>query len=470
MKEYLPAINSSPIIEKLSSPVTPEELYGHYAHLENTSLLNSSLETDAGRYSFIGLDPFLVLTGKNNKLRLRFEEHELTLKNSPFDCLSSLISTYNTKNATPLPFTAGGIGYFSYDLKNTIEHLPQQTKDDLLLPDIYFVLYRTLLIWDNLNPGEFYISVLDIKSNSYKKPVEIIKEIKKTIKSSSLDTLPKPKRKGHRPLLKSNFTKNSYIKSVKKVIDYIRAGDIYQACLSQRFKTECSVTPYELYRNLNKINPSPFGAYLNFEEAQIISSSPELFLRMRNNTIETRPMKGTRKRGKNITEDRKLKTILLKSKKDAAELAMIVDVERNDFGKVCIPGSIKVAEHRRIETYPTVFQTISIINGLLGKTINPVDIIKASFPGGSISGCPKIRAMEIIGELEPTQRHVYTGSIGYISFHDTMDLNIAIRTMIMKGKDVYFQAGGGIVSDSDPETEYTETIIKAKALVESLHL
>ncbi len=470
MKEYLPKIASSPIIEKVSISRSPEELFSHYAYLGNTSLLNSSLETDAARYSFIALEPFLILTGKNNKLSLRFEGHELRIKSDPLDCLSSLIGTYRTKNATHFPFTAGCIGYLSYDLKNVIENLPQKAKDDLSLPDIYFVFYRTLLILDKSNPGEFYISILDAGSKTFKKPQETIKKIKETVRSSRPELSQQAAKRRRKPLLESNFTKGSYIKAIEKVIDYIRAGDIYQACLSQRFKTRSHQWPYQLYLNLNRINPSPFSAYLNFEGAKIISSSPELFLRMRGDIIETRPMKGTRRRGHDAKEDKRLKENLSKSKKDAAELAMIVDVERNDFGKVSLPGSIKVTEHRRIETYPTVLQTISVVRGALRNNTSPVDIIRAAFPGGSISGCPKIRAMEIIDELEPTQRHVYTGSIGYISFHDTMDLNVAIRTMTMKGKDVYFQAGGGIVSDSDPQAEYNETIVKARALMESLRL
>ena len=470
MKKYLPKISRAPVIEKVRIDHPPEELFACFADLPDASLLNSSLGTDAGRYSFIGIEPFLVLSGKNNNLRLRFNGHDLTVKGDAFECLDSIIKTYRTDNPSSLPFTAGGIGYFSYDLKDILEKLPQKAKDDLDLPDIYFAFYRALLIHDRLEPDRLYISIIDIDDTGHKKTDRLMKEIKKVVKTSP-EKSPTLSRAGpYKPDFESNFSKPNYIRSVRKVIDYIRAGDIYQVCLSQRFKTEWPLAPYELYLKLNRINPSPFSAYLNFERSRIISSSPELFLRLADNIVETRPMKGTRPRGGNAEEDLALKDNLNKSLKDEAELSMIVDLERNDLGKIAVPGSIEVAEHRRIETYPTVFQTISIIKGKVNNGIDPVDMVKAAFPGGSISGCPKIRAMEIIDELEPTRRGVYTGSIGYISFHGTLDLNIAIRTMIMKGRDVYFQAGGGIVADSDPEAEYEETLDKARAMMDSFKL
>jgi len=468
MEKYLPKIDRSPVIEKISCKYPPEELFAYFAELPDTALLDSSLTTDAGRYSFIGIEPFLVLSGKNDNLHLVSNGHKLSVKNDPFEYLNSIIGTYRVDNPTSLPFIGGGIGYLSYDLKNTIERLERKVKDDLGLPDIYFVFYQAILILDKLDPEELTISVMDIDSRGYKRSGNLIEEIKKIIADAPGRSHAHPANRTYKPRFKSNFSKKNYISSVKRVMEYIRAGDIYQACLSQRFKTEWPFPPYELYRKLNGINPSPFSAYLNFGETRVISSSPELFLRISDNTIETRPMKGTRPRGSTTFEDIALKEHLEKSAKDEAELSMIVDLERNDLGKTSIPGSVEVAEHRRVETYPTVFQTISIVKSRMNSDATLVDVIKAAFPGGSITGCPKIRAMEIIDELEPTARGVYTGSIGYISFHNTMDLNIAIRTMIMKGKDVYFQTGGGIVADSDPEEEYTETLIKARALMESL--
>ncbi len=469
MEKCLPKIGSEPFIEtaELNSP--PEELFRHFENSPEASFLNSSMETDVARFSFIGIEPFLVLTSKGKNINIRFDGHRLRFKGDPFEYLDSVIRTYRMKKLFSLPFTSGGIGYLSYDLKDVLEKLPQKAEDDLLLPDLYFVFYRAILIHDRQDPGRVKISVIGPETAGREEAKKLIDRIKRMISSPLPEGRPpKAGKKNFKPFPESNFTRPGYVKAVKKTIDYIRAGDIYQACLSQRFKTKWPYGAYELYLRLNEINPAPFSAYLNFEGAKIISSSPELFLKVSDRMIETRPMKGTRPRGKNAKEDKKLKDDLKNDPKDASELAMIVDLERNDLGKVAIPGSVKVIQHKRLETYPTVHQTISVVKGEADAGASLIDIVKAAFPGGSITGCPKIRAMEIIDELEPSKRNVYTGAIGYISFHDTMELNIAIRTMIMKGKDVYFQAGGGIVADSDPEAEYQETLHKAQALMTAL--
>ncbi|MGB2601419.1 MAG: aminodeoxychorismate synthase component I [Candidatus Omnitrophota bacterium] len=464
MEKYLPKINRSPVIEKVKLTSSIESVFGCFSELADAAFLNSSLETDAGRYSFIGIDPFLTLRGKGKELQMNFNGHTFLSKEDPFKCLESIIRTYKVDNPTSLPFISGGIGYLSYDLKDAIETLPQKAKDDLKLPDIYFAFYRTLFIHDKKDPGHLYISITTDGSDTsrsiseYKKIIENIPEVHNAFETPESYT----------PELRPEISKTDYMDSVKKVLDYIRAGDIYQVCLSQRFRAGWPFAPYELYRKLNDINPAPFSAYLNFNDGKIISSSPERFLHVADNIIETRPMKGTRPRSAEADKDAALKEQLRTSIKDDAELSMIVDLERNDLGKVSVPGSVEVVEHRRLETYPTVFQTISIVKGTIERDTSMIDVIKASFPGGSITGCPKIRAMKIIDELEPTTRSAYTGSIGYLSFHETMDLNIAIRTMIIKENDVYFQVGGGIVADSDPSEEYEETIHKARAMMESL--
>ncbi len=465
MEKYLPEIKGKPVIEKIGLPCPMEELFGHFADEPEAAFLNSSMETDAGRYSFVGLDPFLSLRGKGRDLELRFNGHKHLLKADPFDCLGSIMDTYRASNPSPLPFTSGGIGYLSYDLKNIVERLPRKAEDDLALPDIYFVFYRTVLAHDNHDPGHLYVCNIDTDTRLGGAMDEFSRKIRGVAPGGHKTRLASA---SCRPKLISNTSREDYIISIKKVLDYIRAGDIYQACLSQRFRSEWTERPYELYLRLNEINPAPFSAFLNYDDFSVISSSPELLLDIRDGVIETRPMKGTRPRGANADEDRSMMERLRTSAKDASELSMIVDLERNDLGKVSVPGSVKVAEHRRMETYPTVFQTISIVKSEKEKDSGLADVIKAVFPGGSISGCPKIRAMEIIDELEPNVRSVYTGSIGYMSFHDTMELNIAIRTMVMKDKNVYFHAGGGIVADSDPETEYEETLHKAKAMIEAL--
>jgi para-aminobenzoate synthetase component 1 len=268
----------------------------------------------------------------------------------------------------------------------------------------------------------------------------------------------------------SNFSPENYLRAVRKVLDYITKGDIYQVNLSQRFSADISDGDnIELYRNLRQIFPTCFSAYLDCGDFKIFSASPERFLKLEDGKVQTRPMKGTRRRGNNSGEDRKLQKELLESIKDQAELLMIVDLERNDLGKVCSYGSVKVRNLRILEPYNTVFQTTALIEAKLHKDKDRIDLIKACFPGGSITGCPKIRAMQIIEELEPTRRGIYTGALGYLSFSGNMDLNILIRTMLLKENKVYFQVGGGIVADSDPLKEYEETLVKANALIQAIN-
>ena len=453
------------LIEKIACPHSPEKVFSSFAGEPDTALLNSSMRTDAGRFSFIGLDPFLVFSTRDDRIRIETGSGVTTERGDPFEALRSVFSKYRVSNDTSLPFTAGGIGYFSYDLKNMIEKLPRKALDKVGMPDIRFVFYRTILIFDAEDPGYVTVSSFDADGTAPRDPEELASSL------SGLNTrysIPNTQKHGTPPPITSNFTKDEYLSAIGKTLEYIKAGDIYQLCLTQRFRTRWETDPYDLYLKLNGINPAPFSAYLNAGEFKIISSSPELFLRRRGDTIETRPMKGTRPRGAAPLDDARIRLELEKSQKDISELLMITDLERNDLGRIAVPGSVEVAEHRRIEAYPTVFQTIAVVRGKLESATDNIDIIKATFPGGSITGCPKIRAMEIIDELEPTARGVYTGAIGYLSFHDTMDLNIAIRTMVAKGKDVYFQAGGGIVSDSEAEAEYEETLVKARALIESL--
>jgi para-aminobenzoate synthetase component I len=258
------------------------------------------------------------------------------------------------------------------------------------------------------------------------------------------------------------------VEAVEKCRQYIIDGDIFEVNLSQRFEAELPIPPYELYSRLRRINPAPFAAYLGFDEATVVSASPERFLRVRGDRVETRPIKGTRPRGKTPEEDGHNAGELVNSVKDRAENIMIVDLERNDLGRVCRYGSVEVTELAILETFPTVFHLTSTVEGNLVEGKNAIDLLKATFPGGSITGAPKVRSMEIIDELEPTRRSVYTGGIGYLGFNGDLDLNIVIRTFIVKGNRAYFQAGGAVVYDSDPESEYVETLDKVRALMAAL--
>jgi para-aminobenzoate synthetase component 1 len=279
----------------------------------------------------------------------------------------------------------------------------------------------------------------------------------------------------------SNFSKEDYLRAVECAKQYINAGDIYQVNLSQRFHTQIEASPYEIYKRLRKINPAPFSSYLRFDNKYVISSSPERFLSLRSTfestgkhsgnivrNIQTKPIKGTRPRYKDENINAKMKNDLLSSEKDDAELAMIVDLERNDLGRVCKYNTVKVTGKKKLEEHPTVYHLVATIEGELHSRYDSVDLLKATFPGGSITGAPKVRAMQIIDELEPTKRSVYTGAMGYLSFNGNIDFNIAIRTFLVRDDHIYFQVGGGIVADSNPEDEYEETLHKARALIDTL--
>jgi len=275
---------------------------------------------------------------------------------------------------------------------------------------------------------------------------------------------------GEGSVIKANFSHEGYLEAVATGREYICAGDIFQVNLSQRFETDLSMAPYELYKRLREINPAPFANYFNFDGVTVVGASPERFLKVRGDWVETRPIKGTKPRGESPEEDRALARSLLKSAKDRAENVMIVDLERNDIGRVCRYGTVRVTELAILETYPTVFHLTSTVVGQLCEGKNRIDLLKATFPGGSITGAPKVRAMEIIDELEPTRRSVYTGSLGYLSFCGDMDLDIVIRTILVKEGRAYFQVGGAIVYDSEPEAEYIETLDKGKAMMQALKL
>ena len=347
------------------------------------------------------------------------------------------------------------MGYFAYDAGLILEDIPSLSLDDLNLPDILLGFYENVIVWDHIEKKAWVI---------YREERE---------KEFLWEALSKEKwisPQGKLGDFKSNFTKEGYMEAIRRAKEYIRQGDIYQVNLSQRFSIKCSYSPLLYFLLLSRINPSFFSAYLNFPPLTVVSCSPERFLYLENNVIQTRPIKGTRPRGRNKEEDEFFKRELEESEKDKAELVMIVDLERNDLGKISKKGTVRVKSLREIEAHPTVFHTVATIEGEVKKELTPLDILRACFPGGSITGAPKIRAMQIIEELEPTRRSVYTGSIGYISFHGRMDFNIAIRTIIFKEGYAYFQVGGGIVADSSPEKEYQETLDKGLGIMRTFEV
>ncbi|MCG8566601.1 MAG: aminodeoxychorismate synthase component I [Desulfobacterales bacterium] len=440
-----------------------EEIAVPFAQSEGTVFLLSGSSLDCARYEILGLMPWMTLKGTGRTQSLTVDGNSRQVEMDPFEFLNGILAHFSLPpEVTDLPLGAGLLGYFSYDLKDSIEKLPITCLDPGL-PEMVLYAHSLILVRDRQAEKTFLC--IPLPTDRASDHVEQIKarffqELEKEVVpgSFSMDS------RGFR----SCYEKAEYMDAVEKIIQYLRAGDIYQANLSQRFETGFEGDPYTLFRNLFKQNPAPFFSYVHAGDHVIVSTSPERFIKQTGSKVETRPIKGTLARGKTPEEDRRNGEILSASKKDDAEITMIVDLMRNDLSRVTKHGSVVVSEHKRLEPYDNVFHLVSIVNGELlpGKT--SVDLIQATFPGGSITGCPKIRAMEIIDELEPFKRHVYTGSIGYVSFHETMDLSIAIRTATIVDRSIFFSVGGGIVYDSNPESEFQETLDKGKTLMDIL--
>ncbi|MFH2105652.1 MAG: aminodeoxychorismate synthase component I [Candidatus Micrarchaeota archaeon] len=404
---------------------------------ENSVLLHSSRNDSKERYSIIAFDPFLVYESKKNE--------------NPFEQLKKLLTEHKaTKRSNNSIFDGIAIGYFGYGSVYFIEQLPRNAIDDLRIPNAKFAFYKDYFIFDHSTNKLILVG----DKNKLNKALE---RKPKQIPNSGKTEKPK-----------SNFTKQDYCKAVEKVKEYIKSGDTFQVNISQRFETETTIDPLFVYEKLSKINPSNFGAYLNFGDLGLLSSSPERLVKLTNGKAWTRPIAGTRPRGRTKEEDQALEKELKTNEKELAEHTMLVDLERNDLGKVCEYGTVKVDEIMTIERYSHVMHLVSEVSGQLRKDRTNVDLLKAMFPGGTITGCPKVRTMEITDEIEPTQRGPYTGAIGYFSLSGDMDFNMTIRTILMKGKKVYLQVGGGIVYDSVPEKEYDETIHKANAMFKAL--
>ena len=468
--------NRYPLIEEIFTSLTAPELFELIKDRPYSFFLDSGMDTQRlGRYSFLGAEPFLVMNSRGSEITLiRGQEHEVQHGN-PLDTIGKLLELYKLDYCpAPVPFVSGAVGYFGYDLCHFVEHLPSTAIDDLKLPECYFAFYDTIFAFDHLE-GKAYIIATGFpeleEGQRLKRARMRLEQMKKWLYPCySVIAGSRSPAQNEEITLKSNFTTEEYIKAVNRVREYIAAGDVFQVNLSQRFGADLQIPPYELCKRLRMVNPSPFAAYLNFKGVTVVSASPERFLKVQGDLVETRPVKGTRPRGRDSVEDHRLAQELIHSIKDRAENMMIVDLERNDLGRVCRYGTMKVTELAILETFPTVFHLTSTIVGRLHRGKSDIDLLKATFPGGSITGAPKVRAMEIIDELEPTKRSVYTGSIGYLSFNGDLDINIVIRTFIIKEGRAYFQVGGGIIYDSNSEAEYIETLDKAKALIQALQL
>ncbi len=431
------------------------ELFTPLSRRPYAMLLLSGGDLDCAGYSIMGWDPFMVFRAKGKQITLEMGRKTEVRLGNPFTVLEDLLGALELPGPVPLePFSGGGMGFFAYDLKNHIERLPTSVVDDLGLPEVVLALPSRLVVHDR-RAGKFWQIALHYEDASGRNWHPEEGEV------PEIEASPNPYHVGP---LQSNFTREAYLRAVARIREYIRQGDVYQVNLSQRFSFPLTGDSYNLFQRLFALNPAPFYAYLNCRDFQILSTSMERFLLRQGEYLETRPIKGTRPRGQTRAEDEALRQELAESLKDDAELSMIVDLLRNDLGKVCRARTVRVTEHKRLEAYQNVYHLVSIVTGQLRSEVSHVDILKATFPGGSITGCPKIRAMEIIDELEPHVRHVYTGAIGYLGLHRNLDLNVAIRTAIISRGWGHFSVGGGVVYDSDEVAEYEETLHKGRTL------
>jgi len=442
------------------------DIAARFSHEPGTTVLMSGGDLDCSRYHILAIRPWLFFSGSGDLMNIKSGNREFSFEGNPFDTLRTILESFriDEKNL-PSPVGSGLFGYLSYDLKDYLEKLPRTSLNNLNLPVIYLSAPSIILVHDKKNKENYvYVTERDNAPGiSIDEGINIINSIKEMPEPAPLI------RQAEENNIKSNFKRDTYKAAIEKIREYIASGHVYQVNMSQRFETGFSGDPFSLFKRLFRENPAPFFAYINAHDHHIISTSPERFLKLDKKHIETRPIKGTKPRGNNDEEDIEFKSQLENSRKDDAELSMIVDLMRNDIGKVCEASSVKVKEHKRLEAYENVYHLVSIVEGDMKKEYDAVDLLKATFPGGSITGCPKIRSMEIIDELEPHRRHVYTGSIGYISFHGSMDLSIAIRTATIHNDRIYFSVGGGVVYDSDPLDEYNETLHKGKTIMEILN-
>jgi len=437
-----------------------------FAHLPGTVVLISGGTLDCARYNILGVQPWLTVKASSTDTVLEWNGQTASIGLDPLTAMQNILGHYSLTNThREHPIIAGLLGYLSYDLKDCLEVLPRTSIDDLGLPHLYMTAPKVLVVEDRVGgTTTVHLPIFENAEDDVQPRFAAFRE--QMAAEPTMNGAAEVSATG--PI--SSFSRPEYLSAVAAIRDYIAQGDVYQVNMSQRFQSQFLGDPYALFSNLFEQNPAPFFAYINAGDHQIVSTSPERFLLLQGRDIETRPIKGTRPRRNEPGEDNASRLELLNSTKDAAELSMIVDLMRNDIGKVCRAGSVRVSEHKRLETYQNVYHLVSNVHGILDDGQDAVDLIRATFPGGSITGCPKIRSMEVIDELEPVRRHIYTGSIGYLSFHETMDLSIAIRTATVHAGKLVFSVGGGVVYDSDPNCEFEETLHKGRTLMDALNV
>ena len=450
-----------------------ENLY-KFLLAEKNSFIFESVEKGVlrGRYTIIGLNPDKIWNINNNLVILNNNGKKTKIKINPLKYLNKLIKEFKIKIPKQLPSMASMlVGYFSYDIIRYIEKIPNKCRDDLKIPDVRLSRPKNLVIYDNLKKKIYYIENVyaDTKIKNYQTVYNDI--VKKFELYENFENIKLPEQftfKSNNNVIKSNTSKNKFKKLVQKAKSYIKKGDIFQVVLSQRFERKINKKPIEIYNHLRKSNPSPFMFYFNYDDFNILGSSPEILVRLRKGEVTIRPIAGTRPRGKTLSQDKRYVSDLLKDKKELAEHLMLLDLGRNDVGKVTKINTVKVTEKFKVEKYSHVMHIVSNVIGKFNNKTSIFETLLSGFPAGTVSGAPKIRAMEIIDELEKNKRKLYAGGIGYFTPNNEFDTCIALRTALIKKNRFYVQAGAGIVADSTPEKEYAETVNKAKALMKAI--
>ena len=451
--------NKRRIIKEMKPARGAAELYTYFAGTDDSVFLDSSLVNKLGRYSVIGAVPYLKLVKEGNNFYINGEK-ETTCSFETY--MKTYLAEHKDKNNTELPIISGAIGYFSYEYGRKLMEVDSVKEDLVSIPDAVLVFYDFYIIEDRHEQRTYLIA-----NGITREAAKLLDEMESRINGKPV-YMQKESDTEYPIEVQPNFAKDEYKQAVDRMIRYIIEGDIYITNMTQQLTVKSDKVPLDVFYDLRENNPSPFGGYFDYGDFQIVCASPERFLKMQKGHVNTRPIKGTRKRGETPEEDMFMRTELENSEKDKSELLMIVDLERNDLNRVCRPGSVKVTELFSVEEYATVFHLVSDIEGDLEESKNVMDLLEAAFPGGSITGAPKYRAMEIIDELENNKRNLYTGSIGYLTLDGGCDFNIVIRTALYKDGKYYLGVGGGITAESDLEFEYEETLQKAKAILEAL--
>ncbi len=457
--------------------MTPVSAFLAVAADEPDAFLLESVERGEhiGRYTFVGARPYMQVRTRGDEVVIRRGKREQKQKGNPFAILKQLLREHRAAVVPGLPpFTGGAVGYFAYDVVRQLENIGEQTKDDFSLPDCVLMFFDRLLAFDHLHHQIHIVATADVTRESprraYDRALKDIAALEKKLAAGLRPAVWKQNSRRSLSKLKVNYglDRSSYKKIVGRAKEYIAAGDIFQVVLSQRLDFIPGVPPFDIYRSLRAVNPSPYMYFLRMGDTHVLGSSPEMLVRVTGRKLEYRPIAGTHRRGRDEAEDQALEKKMLSDEKERAEHVMLVDLGRNDLGRVSEYGSVKVRDLMYVERYSHVMHIVSALEGKLRSDLDALDAFAACFPAGTLSGAPKVRAMQIIEELEPTRRGIYGGSVLYADFAGNLDSCIAIRTMLMQGKKASLQAGAGIVADSDPEQEFQECLNKAQAVLRAV--